>query len=268
VTPGAQPQTGNDATPDSEALRLKKAQETRERIEELNARAKAGIEYGEFWRQRFEEQQRQPAQAAAPPPAQEPVEPEPDPEAFEDPKAYNKALAAWSRKENERLVKQAEERAEARAKAAAEKAFTEQQQKQRAKALDDQFAVRHQDFAQKTPDYLVTISNPALTFMHGEFLEAIKDSEKGPEIAYHIAKNPQLVARLAAKDVPQRLRELGRIEAELSRPAPPPKVTTAPPPPAPIGGGSAGGDIDPSKMTVTDWMAWRSKQLREKRQAR
>jgi len=264
VTSGAPPQESTSA----EAPNGERPNRAQERIEELAAQNKALREYGEFFRQRFEEQQRQPAPTAAAPPVQEQSEPEPDPEAYDDPKAFNKALAAWSRKENEKAVQRAIEQARTEGKVAAEKAFAEQQQKQRAKALDDQFAVRHQEFAQKTPDYLVTISNPALTFMHGEFLEAIKDSEKGPEIAYHIAKNPQLVARLAAKDVSQRLREFGRIEAELSRPAPPPKVTTAPPPPAPIGGGSAGGEIDPSKMPINDWMAWRTKQLREKRQGR
>jgi hypothetical protein len=271
VTTGAQPQTGNGATPDSEAhtlteaQRLKKAQETRERIEELAAQNKALREYGEFFRQRYEETRQPPAQATAAPPAQEQPEPEPNADDFDDPKAYAKAYATWTRKENAKEVARAIEQARTEGKSAAEKAFTEAREKERARALDDQFAVRHQEFAQKTPDYMVTISNPALTFMHGEFLGVIKASEKGPELAYYIAKNPQLVARLASKSVPQRLAELGRIEAELSRPPPPPKVTTAPAPPTPIGGGPAQTVKLDEVKDIDEWMARRTKELREKR---
>lgn len=267
VTSDASPQEGNRATPDSESLRLKKAQETRERIEELSARARAGQEYGEFYRQRFEELQQKQSQQPAPVQVEQP-EPEPDADVFDDPKEFTKAYAAWSRRETEKAIKRATEQAQTEAKSTAEKAMASAREQERLKSLNDQFAVKSHQFAEKNADYMTTISNPALTFMNGDFLEALKASEKGPELAYHIAKSPQLVARLAGKSVPQRLAELGRIEAELSRPAPPPKVTTAPAPPTPIGGSSAGGEPDPSKMPVKDWMEWRSKQLLAKRQAR
>src|SRR3972149_3831102 len=152
------------------------------------------------------------------------------------------------------------EQARSEGKAAGEKAFAKAREEERLRGMNDQFAVRSQQFADKNPDYLTVISNPALTFMNVEFLEVIKSSEKGPELAFHIGKDPKLVARLAGKSVPQRLTELGRIEADLSRPAPPPKVTAAPAPPTPIGGG-AGGQVDPSKLSPDDWLAWRPKDI-------
>lgn len=261
VTSGAPPTEGTSA--DAPAGERPRAQE---RIEELAAQNKALREYGEFFRQRFEESQRQPAPTEAAP-VQEQPEPEPDADAFDDPKAYTRAHAAWVRKQVTKDTQGLIEQARNEGKTAGEKAYARAREEERLRGLNDQFAVRSHQFAEKNPDYLMTISNPALTFMNGDFLEALKASEKGPEIAFHIGKSPQLVAKLAGKSVPQRLAELGRIEAELSRPAPPPKVTAAPAPPTPIGGG-AGGEVDPSKLSIDDWMSHRTQEIRAKRQSR
>jgi hypothetical protein len=260
VTSGAPPQAGTSADAPGE-----KREGARERIEELAAQNKALREYGEFFRQRFEESQRQTPASAAP--AQEQPDPEPDADSFDDPKAYTKAYSEWSRKQIAKEVAKATETARTEGKTAAEKAFAAAREKERLKGLDDQFTIRSQQFAEKNPHYWTVIGNPALTFMNGEFLEAIKSSEKGPELAMHIANDPKLVAQLAGKSVPQRLTQLGRIEAELSRPPPPPKVTAAPAPPTPIGGG-AGGEVDPSKLSTSDWIARRTAEIRAKRSGR
>jgi hypothetical protein len=261
-TTGATPQAG---APSADAPGEKR-EGARERIEELVAQNKAYREYGEFYRQRFEESQRQPPPAAAAPVVEQP-DPEPNADDFDDPKAYTKAYTTWSRKQIAKEVAQATEQARTEGKTAAEKAFAKAREEERLKGLDDQFTIRSQQFAEKNPHYWTVIGNPALTFMNGEFLEAIKSSEKGPELALHIASDPKLVAQLASKSVPQRLTQLGRIEAELSRPPPPPKVTAAPAPPTPIGGG-AGGEVDPSKLSTSDWIARRTAEIRAKRSGR
>lgn len=263
-TPSAAPQEG---TPSAAAPTGERPNRAQERIEELNARAKAGIEYGEFWRQRFEESQRQAQPPAVAAPAVPVADPEPQADDFDDSAAFAKAYSAWARKEAVREARQVAEQAVKESQSAAEKAVSRAREDERLRTLDASFATRAQQFAEKSPDFYTAIGNPALTFFNGDFLDAIKGNEKGPEIAYHIAKNPQIVAKLASQSVPQRLATLGRLEAELSRPAPPPKVTTAPAPPTPVGGGS-GGEPDPSKMSTTDWMTWRTKQIMAKRQAR
>lgn len=264
VTSGAPPQEGTSATPDSEAQRLKKSQETRDRIEELAARAKAGTEYGEYWRQRFEESQRQPQQTPSAPVQAEQPEPEPSEDDFEDPKQYAKAYAAWVRKETTKEVQRAVKEAQTTAQKTAKDEMAKAAEETRLRNLGDTFGLRQQQFAEKNPDYEVAVKNPALTFFNGQFLEALMASEKGPDIAYYIAKSPKEVARLAGQTIPQRLASLGRIEAELSRPPPPPKVTAAPAPPTPIGGG-AGGEVDPSKLSTAEWIAHRTAELRAKR---
>lgn len=261
VTSGAAPQAAIADAPDG--ARPSRAQE---RIEELNARAKAATEYGEFYRQRFEELQQRQTQTPAPPVVEQP-DPEPDADAFDDPKAYTQAYAKWARNEAAKDTKRAVAEAQAAAKTEAERAYAKAKEVERLKALDDGFGLRQQQFAEKTPDYWETIRNPALSFFNGDFLEAMKAEELGPQIAHHIAKTPALVAKLAGQSVPQRLATLGRIAADLSRPAPPPKVTAAPAPPTPIGGG-AGGEVDPSKLSIDDWMKHRTQEILARRQAR
>lgn len=265
VTSGTTGATPREGAPSADAPAGERREGARERIEELAAQNKALREYGEFFRQRFEESQRQTPTATAP--AQEQPDPEPDADSFDDPKAYTKAYSEWSRKQIAKEVAKATETARTEGKTAAEKAFAKAREEERLRSLDDQFSIRSQQFAEKNPHYWTVIGNPALTFMNGEFLEAIKSSEKGPELALHIASDPKLVAQLASKSVPQRLTQLGRIEAELSRPPPPPKVTAAPAPPTPIGGG-AGGEVDPSKLSTSDWIARRTAEIRAKRSGR
>lgn len=260
VTSGAAPQAAQLAdAPDG--ARPSRAQE---RIEELSARAKAATEYGEFYRQRFEELQRQQTQPVQAAPAVEQPAPEPNADDFDDPKEYTRAHATWVRTEAAKELKRAVQEAQATAKTEAEKALTKAREEDRLRTLNDGFGLRQQQFAETTADYWVTVGNPSLNFFNGEFLEAIKADEMGPQLAYQIAKDPKVVARLAGKSVSQRLLELGRIKAELSRPAPPPKVTAAPAPPTPIGGGQ-GGEVDPSKLSIDDWMQHRTKQILAKR---
>jgi hypothetical protein len=265
VTSGATP-TGGAIADAPDGARPSRAQE---RIEELSARERAATEYGQFYRQRFEELQRQVSQQPAPAaaPAVEQPAPEPNADDFDDPKEYTRAHATWVRAEAAKEIKRAVQEAQATAKTEAEKALAKAREEERLRALDDGFGLRQQQFAEATADYWDTVRNPALTFFNGEFLEAIKADEMGPQLAYQIAKDPKVVAKLAGKSVSQRLLELGRIKAELSRPAPPPKVTAAPAPPTPIGGG-AGGEVDPSKLSINDWMQHRTKQILAKRQAR
>lgn len=262
VTSGAPPQEGTTAA----APTGERPNRAQERIEELSARARAAQEFGEYWRQRFEESQQKPAPAPTAAPQEQP-EPEPNADDFIDPKDFTRAYATWSRKQTDKAIQQAVQQAQTAAQTASERAIAKTKEEERLRTLNDGFGLKQQEYAAKNPDYWDAISNPALKFFNGDFLEAVKGSELGPQLAHHIAKSPQLVARLMGQTVPQRLASLGRLEAELSRPAPPPKVTAAPAPPTPVGSG-AGGEVDPSKLPTKDWMAWRTKQLMAKGQAR
>ncbi len=254
-TSGAAPQEG---APSAETPAGEKPSRAQERIEELVLQRNQAIAYGDFMRQQLDVLKATPTPPAAQAPAVEQPEPEPQEDAFDDPKAYAKAYGAWTRKEAAREARAEASRIAKESRAESERAVAKAREDERLKGLDATWNTRVADFAAKTPDFWDKARNPALTFMNGDFLEAVKGSEMGPQIVHAISNDAKLVAKLASQSVPQRLATLGRLEAELSRPAPPPKVTTAPAPPTPVAGTSAVSNEEPKD--VSDWMAWRNKQ--------
>jgi hypothetical protein len=113
--------------------------------------------------------------------------------------------------------------------------ITERQQE----AVDD-FLERADATRKLIPDYDATVAafaNQGGKFEH-HVIEEIRDSEKGPELAYHIAKTPGLAAELNALSPRDAAREIGRLEAKLSLPQPR-KQTQAPAPLTPLKGGAA-----------------------------
>ena len=95
-------------------------------------------------------------------------------------------------------------------------------------------------------------------------LESILDSEQGPQLAYHLAKNPDVAERLNAMTPVQAAREIGRLEAQLEKPkadTPPPKRTTSAPPPInPVRGSNGQFTKSPDQMSDAEWYASQSKQ--------
>lgn len=248
VTTDATPQTGTAA----DASTGERPHRAEGRIKELVTERDAALEYGEFWRKRFEESHTQQAQPAAKPAE----EPRPKRADFDDDDAWADALTGW---QDRRTTAKAEEAAAARLERDREAA--------RLEGLQTSFNTRVQQFEQTHPDFRVAISNPALKFFDGEFLNALMENEKGPELAYHIAKSPELAARLMRQSPSQRLTTLGRIEGEISRPPPAPKASSAPPPLTPITSASSGGAVDMEKLSATDYLRVRLQQraAREKR---
>lgn len=104
------------------------------------------------------------------------------------------------------------------------------------------------------PDFDVVVQNPALPISDA-MAEVIKDSEKGPELAYHLGKNPAEAMRISALPAIRQAAELGKLEARLSQPKPQPKQPPAPV--EPVSGIRAGGTKDPDKMTFAEFKAWR-----------
>jgi len=99
-------------------------------------------------------------------------------------------------------------------------------------------------------------------------IEEIRDSEKGPELAYHIVKTPGLAADLNALSERDAAREIGRIESKLALPQPR-KSTQAPAPIAPLkGGGSSPAPELASLAKQDDATAyWEARRAQEKARA-
>lgn len=90
-------------------------------------------------------------------------------------------------------------------------------------------------------------------------LESILDSDSGPQLAYHLAKNPDVAQRLNELTPVQAAREIGRLEAQLAQPktetTPPKRTTSAPPPINPVRGSNGQFSKAPEQMSDAEWYA-------------
>jgi hypothetical protein len=137
-----------------------------------------------------------------------------------------------------------------------ERAETAQEAAQ--KAVLQQFTELENEARAKWVDYDAVTRNPNVPITPA-MAEIIRDSEYGPDIAYHFGKNPAEAARYVGMSGVQLARELGRLEAQLTAPKPVPKVPAAPI--RPVTGSLAGGKKDPAAMSMDEYVAARGKGL-------
>lgn len=138
--------------------------------------------------------------------------------------------------------------------------LTQQAQSATAEAYDQRAA----EAASRLPDWAEVVGKSTAP-MSPALQEALMESDRGPDLVYHLAKNPAEAERLNGLSVRQMDREIGRLESQLAGKAPAPapvppaaRTTTAPPPatPAPVAA-LAPSHEDPSKMTQAQYEAWR-----------
>lgn len=86
-------------------------------------------------------------------------------------------------------------------------------------------------------------------------VDLLLTSEVGPDVAYYLGTNRAVAMQIAAMNQVQAARAIGRIEASLTAPKPRTE-TNAPTPINPVRG-SAGASRDPSKMTASEYAAYR-----------
>lgn len=103
-------------------------------------------------------------------------------------------------------------------------------------------------------DYDAVVRNPSLAITES-MLEVVADEERGPDVLYHLGKNPALAAQIAAMPVARQARELGKLAERISSPRNAPKPP--PTPVTPVSGIKSGGVKDPSKMSMAEYIKWR-----------
>ncbi len=193
------------------------------RIDELTRKARENEREAQYWKARAEAREAKDAEAAKPA--------KPTPDKFTDYNEYVEALADYKAGEKvETTLKARDTEAEARAKAEAfAKSWTERVSEAKTKHADYEQVVSTSDVEVK--DHVK---------------DALNDSDVGPQLIYHLAKNPEVAEALNKMTPLGAAREIGRIEAKLatapeaeaaetSEPAeepPPVRKTSAAPPPA------------------------------------
>lgn len=155
--------------------------------------------------------------------------------------------------------------AEARKEAvkAAKEELTRDQEKSTADALEATFSEHEAKFSKDLADYMEVTRSQSLT-ISATMAQVTKEAGAiGPQILYHLAKNPTLAASIARLPPLQQAREIGRIEAKLAEKPPVPKVSAAPPPAPKLDASDAKVSKDPADMNATEWAAWRKKYQRK-----
>lgn len=140
----------------------------------------------------------------------------------------------------------------------AEQAVTRVQRESANHARQSAWEAREAQTKASIPDYDAVV--PVSTVpIKPHVVEALMDADAGPSLAYHLAKNPDVAARLNAMTPTRAAIELGRIETTLTAPAV--KVpSNAPTPITPITPQASGRTVDLSKASMEDYIAERKRQ--------
>jgi hypothetical protein len=139
-------------------------------------------------------QQTQPKQAA-------PVDAKPQPSQFTDAFEFAEALADWSAEQA--LVRRDREDAERRADAERQKVISSWTTKVAAAKAD-------------IPDFDDMVASSSVV-VNDAIRDAILESEVGPQILYHLAKDDDVAKRITSMSPNAALREIGKLEARFEK---------------------------------------------------
>ena len=101
----------------------------------------------------------------------------------------------------------------------------------------DVWQERVADTRERIPDFEAVAFNDRVPYSQA-MIQIVQGSDVGPEIAYHLGKNPQEADRISRLGPLDAAREIGRLESRFSQKARP-KVSNAPPPVKTISGTGA-----------------------------
>ncbi len=174
----------------------------------------------------------------------------PAPENFKTTEEYIEAVADW--KADQKFTEKFEER-------------EQRQREERAREHQRSLAAEHQKREEvardKYDDFDDVVYDADLPISQHMAL-AIQLSEVGPELAYHLGKNPKEAARIAQLHPLAQARELGKLEAKVASAEPPAKPSTAPDPIKPLASKGTAKQIydttDPRStktMSTSEWIA-------------
>lgn len=141
----------------------------------------------------------------------------------------------------------------------------DQHQQEAARAVAETYNQRVEAAITRFPDFKEVVGGAKIQISNA-MVEALQESEYGPDLAYQLAKNPEEAQRLATMGTRQLDRELGRMEAAIAAktpataPAAPAARTTKAPAPASTGAAasSSPANTDPSKMSMPEFEKWMS----------
>lgn len=212
--PGAKPEeTTQETTEQQEARKQSKFQRRLERQKTARIQAETELRITKERLASLEAQSQQ-----------KPESGEPQRDQFESYEAYIEARAEW----------RADQKVSERLKADREASQAREQQGQRAAGQEkvaQEWAKRESEFQKATPDYLEVVT--PFVDADGELHQlsaAAKAAivELGPEVLHHLAKNLDIVERIADLSPVRQVAEIGKLDVKAEKPAPKPSKAPAP----------------------------------------
>ena len=164
------------------------------------------------------------------------------------------------------------EQAEKRAEQAVNRRLAEvPQESPRVNEAAVKFSNAETKFAVEHDDYHDVVYDPTLR-ISPDMRDYVQVSEIGPELVYHLGKNPDIAMDIAGLPPALVGRELGKIEDGLLKAKAKPKdVSKAPPPPkGDLGGGTAAPSVKTTtpasdKLSDAEWFAKEEARLAKQR---
>lgn len=156
------------------------------------------------------------------------------------------------------------EYAKAAAKEEAARLINEREEYQQKQGKNQEFETRQAEFIKSKPDYVEKVMENDGLMITESMANIIRYSELGPQIAYYLAENDEITAKISKLPPLVQAREIGRIEAKLEavKAVSIPQVSKAPPPPAKLDAAEAEVEKSPSDMTQDQFNKWRRKYLK------
>jgi len=228
----SEPSEDKDAKPTEERKQNPKLEKRFSEITKQREQARQEAAQEREARQKLEteiaaiRQQQQPQQAKA-------ADEKPQPSQFTDAFEYAEALADWSAEQA--LVRRDKEDLQRRADEAQQKVISSWAQKVAAAKADIP------DFDDMVASSGVAVSDP--------IRDAILESDVGPQILYHLAKEDDLAKKIASMSPFAALREIGKLEAKFekqpeTKASNPVGKSKAPPPISPIRNAGSANNVE------------------------
>jgi len=154
-------------------------------------------------------------------------------------------------------------------------ALSQVQQQTQFATVANTYEQRLSQFKQTVPDFDAVMSEFVADYGDlniPEVLEVAMESDVGPNMAYYIAQNPEIIDTLAKLPPRRRYIELGKLEDKVRAPkqtAPAPetkKISAAPAPVKPVKGTGKveSNDLSDPNLSYTDWLKRREATLKRK----
>jgi hypothetical protein len=152
-----------------------------------------------------------------------------------------------------------------------EQKIAKREEEQRRKSVTETYTQRLVKAREKYGDWDEAFQSAVRVDLSDDTLEAIYDSEHGPDIAYHLATHPEDAIKLSQMRPTHAARMIGRIEAEIAIKSAGSRngesvtkqKTQLPPPVKPVSG-KGRVETDPSRMTDAQFAQWRREQIKKR----